>query len=92
MDAIRSLLKSSLARGLHGLAGQDKLELAWIVVCGPALAARSTVTGYADGIVTVEVTDRPWLEEIRSIKENLAAELERVAGLRVSKLHLVVKR
>lgn len=92
MDAIRSLLKSSLSRGLQGLDEQDKLELAWVIVCGPALAARSTVTGYHAGVVTVEVREQPWLEEIRNIDENLALELQRVAGLRVSKLHLVVKR
>lgn len=92
MDSIRSLLKSSLARGLQGLGEQDKLELAWVALCGPALAARSTVIGYDAGIVTVEVSERSWLEEIRNIDQNLAPQLERVAGLRVSRLNLVVKR
>jgi hypothetical protein len=72
MDSIRSLLKSSLARGLQGLGERDKLELAWVALCGTALAARSAVVGYEAGIVTIEVSERSWLEQIRDLGQNLA--------------------
>jgi hypothetical protein len=92
IGGIRDLLKSSLTRSFPQLSDQDRLEMAWILVCGPALAARSNVIGYCDSVVTIEVGERRWLEEIRNIDRELVPELARVAGLQVAKLHLVVKR
>lgn len=92
MDAIRNVLRGSLARSLHALSDQDRLELAWVVVSGPSLAARSHVIGYADRIVTVEVGEYPWLEVVRNSDKDLIRELTRVAGLPVAELNLIAKR
>jgi hypothetical protein len=66
--------------------------MAWIAACGPALAGRGTVVGYQSGVVTVEVHEGAWLEELRRMCGHLESELARVAGLKVIKLHFIVKR
>lgn len=92
MERVRDVIKASLRRGLSAFSGQDRLAMAWIVACGPALAERGDVVGYEDGVVRIEVRDRAWLEEMKSMKGHLEAELARVAGVRVSELHFIVKR
>jgi sulfur relay (sulfurtransferase) DsrC/TusE family protein len=66
--------------------------MAWVVVCGKALAGHSSVVGYEQGAVQIEVQETAWLDEIRNMSEHLARELARVAGMKVTKLHLIVKR
>jgi hypothetical protein len=66
--------------------------MAWRLACGPALAARGAVVGYNDGIVTIEVGELPWLEEMRRISDHLKADLARIAGVKLAKLQLIVKR
>lgn len=92
MERMRDVIKSGLRRELSALSGQDRLSLAWVAVCGPALAGRSSVVGYDDGVVRVQVSEGAWLEEIKSIREYLEAELARIAGVKVSTLHFIVKR
>lgn len=92
MERIRDVIKFGRRSGLQALPSQDRLAMAWIVVCGPILAEHGRVVGYDDGVISVEVGERAWLEEMRNMSEHLEAELARVAGMKVTKLHLIVKR
>lgn len=91
MEGIRAVLARSMGRSLGGLTPADKLAAAWVIVCGRTLAERGTVVGYDEGVVRVEVRDRAWLEQMHSMSGHLQAELARIAGVRVSKLHFEVK-
>ena len=92
MDGIRNLLKSCLAKSLHGLSEKDRLALAWVVACGRSLASQGSIEGYDEGVVHVAVRDRVWLEQMRNMSGQLEHELARIAGIKVTKLHFVVKR
>jgi len=48
--------------------------------------------GYADGIVLVQVEDEVWLRQLTSMRGQLAREMARIAGVRVSDIHFEVKR
>ena len=87
MDGIRSLLKESLPRSLRGLRDEDRLAAAWVIVCGTALANHSRIIRYDDGQVHIEVRDKVWLEQMRSMSVQLTRELGRTAGITVTKLH-----
>ncbi len=89
---MRDLLKRQLGRGLSAMPPQDRLAAAWLVACGRALAGRAAVTGYADGVVRVEVRDAAWIEEMGSLRGQLAAELVRIAGVKVAEIHFVMKK
>lgn len=91
MEGMRDLLKGSLGRSLRALRDEDKLAAAWPVVCGKALAERGTVLDYADGMVRVEVADGAWLRQMMSMRGQLAGELARIAGVKVSEIHFEVK-
>ena len=92
MDALREILRNHLGRSLGGLAIADRLAAAWVVVCGPALAGRGEIVGYEDGQAVVAVEAGPWMEQFRAMQEELRGGLERVAGVRVTGIHLIRKR
>ena len=92
LEGMRDLLKGSLGRSLGALGEEDRLAAAWPVACGKALAGRGTVVGYADGVVRVQVEDGAWLQQLRSMRGQLAGEMARIAGVRVSEIHFERKR
>lgn len=92
MEGMRDLLKGALGRSLSELDEEDRLASAWPVVCGSAMAARGSVVGYADGVVRIEVEDATWLRQLESMRNQLATELARTAGVRVAEIHFEKKR
>ena len=92
MENMRDLLKGSLGRSLKAMPPEDKLAAAWPVACGRAMADRGAVIGYVDGEVWVEVQDGAWLRQMLSMQGQLAGQMARIAGVKVSKIHFKVKR
>jgi len=89
---MRDLLKVSLRRSLGALSDEDRLAAAWPVVCGRAMAERGAVVGYVDGIVRMQVEDGAWARQLMSMRVQIAGELARIAGVRVSEIHFERKR
>jgi predicted nucleic acid-binding Zn ribbon protein len=92
LEGMRDLLKISLKRSLGALSDEDRLAAAWTVACGKVMAERGTVVGYSDGIVRVQVADSAWLRQLMSMRGQLAGEMARIAGIRVSDIHFETKR
>lgn len=88
---MRDVLKHSLGRSLEALPDEDRLGAAWTVACGKALAGRGEVVGFAGGVVEIQVEDARWLEQFASMQTMLARELGRIAGLRVTAIHLSLR-
>ena len=89
---MRDLLKGSLGRSLGALAEEDRLAAAWPVACGKTMAGRGIVVGYTDGVVRVQVEDGMWMRQLMSVRSHLAAEMSRIAGVKVSAIHFEMKR
>ncbi len=92
MEGMRDLLKGTLGRSLAGLSEEDRLAAAWPVACGKAMAEHGTVVGYAEGVVWVEVVDVAWLRQLMSMRGQLAREMARIAGVKVTEIHFESKR
>lgn len=92
LENVRDLTSRWLARSLEALTDEDKLAAAWPVACGPVLAQRGTVIGYTDGVVRVQVSDDIWLRQMISMRGQLAAELGKIAGVRVREIHFETGR
>ena len=92
MEGIRDLLKKSLGHSLNSLGDEDKLAAAWPVACGKTMAQRATVLGYEGGVLRLQVENTVWLQQVMSMREHLAREVARVAGVRVTEIHFEMKR
>jgi predicted nucleic acid-binding Zn ribbon protein len=92
MDSMRDMLRKTLGRSLEALPELDRLEAAWPVACGRVLAGRGQIAGFEDGVVQVLVEDGPWLDQLRSMRGVLEAELARISGVRIAAIHFEVKK
>ena len=90
MQGMRELLRSSLGKSLSGLAPADKLATAWPVACGRAMAERGVIVAFENGCVTIEVTDAAWLQQMLAMRQQLTAELRRIAGVELREIHFQV--
>lgn len=84
MQAMRDLLRGSLAKSLDALSPVDRLAAAWPVAAGHALAARTSVSAYQDRVVTVTVPDKAWSDQLWGVRERLRSELANVSRLPVT--------
>jgi hypothetical protein len=92
MEGMRELLRGNLRRSLQAMNETDRLAAAWPVVCGAAMAVHGEVVGYADGIVTLEISDDTWMRQIMSMQGQIGGELGRIAGVRVTGVHFERKK
>lgn len=92
METMRELLRGALRQTLHAMRDEDKLAAAWTIACGRAMAERGVVNGYEDGLVRVEVASVAWLRQMMSMREQLAREMARIAGVKVTGINFELKR
>jgi predicted nucleic acid-binding Zn ribbon protein len=91
MEGMRQLLRGSLGRSLSAMRAEDRLAAAWPVAAGRAMAERGAVIGFEEGVVRVEVADAAWLQQMRSMSEQLRGEMARISGVTVSGIHFLLK-
>ncbi len=92
LEPMRQVLRHSLARGLRGLAEDDRLAAAWTVACGTPMASHGEVVGFADGILVVEVTDPAWLAQMMAMRSSLEHEIGRISGIPLTAIHFERKK
>jgi len=92
MQAMRELLRGSLARTLAGAREEDRLAAAWTVACGSAMAERGSIAAYDDGVVRIEVTDHVWLRQMEALRSTLEREMARISGVKVDAIEFRLKR
>jgi len=89
---MRDVLRRSLGRSLGTLEPIDRLAAAWPVACGKAMADRGVIAGFEDGVVRIEVADQVWLEQMLSMRTALQHDLARIAAVKVTGIHFLLKR
>jgi hypothetical protein len=62
------------------------------VACGKTMAGRAVVMSYDGGILQVQVENKAWLQQLTGMREDLAAEIAKISGVRVSEIHFEIKR
>jgi Dna[CI] antecedent, DciA len=92
LEGMRDLVRGAMVRSLRALTEEDKLAAAWPVACGKAMAERGVVVGYVDGVVLLQVADDVWMRQMMSMRTQLAGEMARIAGVKVSEIHFEMKR
>jgi hypothetical protein len=92
MESMRNLLRHSIARSLEAMPELDRLEAAWTVACGRALAAHGVLTSFDNGHLRIEVDDKVWLDQLNSMRAMLERELERISGIPVTAIHFQLRK
>lgn len=89
---MRDVLRRTLGRSLQELSAMDRLQAAWPVACGRAMAARGQVVGFDGGVVRVEADDAIWLGQMMSMRGVLEREMAQIAGVKVGGIHFSLRK
>jgi len=84
-------LKKIFAETLRREAGDDAPLLAWPLACGSKVAEKTSAIGCADGVLTVEVHDAAWQQQLQSFERQYLAALKQISAQPVNAIRFVVK-
>jgi predicted nucleic acid-binding Zn ribbon protein len=64
---------------------------AWPLACGTAVAARTRVLDFVQGVLRVEVPDRGWKDELQALAPQYLAVINRYLGDSVQRIRFVTR-
>jgi len=65
--------------------------LAWPIACGTAVAERTRVVDFVEGVLRVEVPDFGWRAELQTLAPQYLAVINRYTGSSIKRINFVVK-
>ena len=84
-------LEKIVADSLHRVPAGEGPLLAWPLACGSAVAERTRVLGFADGILRVEVADAGWRRELQALAPQYVVSINRYVADGVRRIEFVVR-
>lgn len=92
MEQIRSGLRQVMGKWLKTQPQSDAAVLAWPVVCGRDVAARTTATGFSGGVLTVAVPDANWRNQLSAFTQRYLSGFEELIGPVVKEVRFEVEK
>jgi len=92
MEAVRTGLRQIVSDLLRTRPAEEAVLLAWPLVCGKEVAARSQAVAFSDEILAVEVPDATWRSQLQSFAPRYLSEYERLLGPVVRKIEFKLKQ
>src|ERR1051326_2161644 len=81
-----------MAEFLRKQPPHEAVLLAWPLVCGKDVAARSRAVVFNDGILAVEVPDATWRSQLQSFAPRYLSEYESLLGPAVRSVEFKLKQ
>jgi Dna[CI] antecedent, DciA len=75
---------------LAGLPIEEAAVLAWSLVCGSAIAARTQAVGFHTGALQVRVPDAEWRAQLESFSLTFMDRLSKLLGDKISGIEFTV--
>lgn len=91
MEAVRTGLRQIMQDLLRARPPEEAVILAWPLVCGKEVAARTTAAAFSDGTLTVEVSDVSWRNQLQSFAPRYLSGYEGLLGQVVKSVQFKVK-
>src|SRR5207302_8281321 len=80
MEPVRSGLRQIMQDLLRVRPTEEAVVLAWPLVCGKEVATRTQAVSFADGALTVEVSDVSWRNQLQSFASRYLNGYEGLLG------------
>lgn len=91
MRPASSTLKKIFADTLRREGGDNAPLLAWPLACGSKVAEKTSAIGYADGVLTVEVADATWRQQLEGLSRQYIVALKQISAQPVNAIKFVVR-
>ena len=92
MEPVRTGLRKIMRDLLRARPPEEAVLLAWPLVCGKEVAARTTAASFSDGTLTVEVSDVSWRNQLQSFAPRYLSGYEGLLGQVVKSVQFKVKQ
>ena len=92
MEPIRTGLRRIMSDFLKTQPPEEAAVLAWPVVCGAEVAARTKAISFSEGQLTVEVPDANWGNQLSAFIPRYLAGLNDLVGPVVKQVRFQVSR
>jgi hypothetical protein len=92
MESIRTGLRNVMKDLLRAQPLEDAVVMAWPVVCGKDVAARTKALLFSEGVVTVEVLDAAWRKQLTSFASRYISAYEALLGHVVKEVRFKVQQ
>jgi hypothetical protein len=85
-------LEKIVVSSLRRVPPDDAPVLAWPLVCGSVVAARTEALEFSNAVLRVEVPDAGWRREMQSLAPRYLATLNRYAGQKVGRIEFLIRQ
>jgi len=85
-------LKKIFAETLRRQAGGDAPLQAWPLACGSKVSEKAIAIGYAGGVLTVEVPDAIWKQQLQGLSQQYLAAMKQTSAEPVSAIEFVERK
>ena len=92
MESIRTGLRDIMGDLLRARPPEEAALLAWPLICGKDVAARTRAAAFADGCLTVEVSDSTWAAQLKSFAPRYIHAFEALLGPVVKEVKFKISR
>lgn len=90
MDSARGTLHKIIAETIRRLPPQEAVMTAWAFVCGAAVAERTKVLAYENGVLRVQVADAAWRAQLVSMRSQYINGLRTYTGQETEKIEFLL--
>jgi len=80
MEPVRTGLRNIMADLLQSRPAEEAVVLAWPIVCGKDVAERARAASFIAGVLTVEVSDPAWREQLASFGPRYVSGFNELLG------------
>src|SRR5690349_21169007 len=92
MEPVRTGLRQIMQDLLRTQPAEEAVILAWPLVCGKEVASRTHAVSFADGVLTVTVSDVNWRNQLQSFASRYLSGYEGLLGPLVKSVQFKVQR
>ena len=92
MQSVRTGLRNILSELLRSCPREEAVILAWPLVCGREVAARSQAVSFSEGNLTVEVADQVWRNQLQSFAGRYVNGYQDLLGPLVQRVEFKVRQ
>ncbi len=90
MSALRKIKAKTNRQPASAKDLEDAPVLAWPLVCGPAVSARTRALAYRNGVLHVEARDETWRTQLAEFAPTYVAALNQIVSEHVQHIEFVV--
>jgi hypothetical protein len=91
LQPARPGLEKLAASLLRGAPPEEAPMIAWPLACGPQVAAKTRALRFTGKVLTVEVPDAEWREQLRDLASSYLGILNRLLAGKVERIQFVLR-